>query len=149
VHADHFTGMMNGEIETLVAVTGQLGSDAVVLANQHHWYMPCACRHDGTGNFRAGGVVPPHGVNSDDDPPVQTGRPLFLGGRDFLALVGTAGRAGTMRLFRLLALRTERQARSLQRIVSPAHITLRLGGFLLWDCHKRSFSLAGGTPADV
>ena len=122
-------------------MTGKLGGNSVLLTDQNHRDAPLASRHDGTGNFRTRSVITPHSVDCNNDAPAQPVRPLFFYSADFFALVGSAGRAGAMRLLGLFALRAERQPRRLESIVGATHVAFRFGCFLLGNCHDRPFSL--------
>lgn len=123
MHSHHLAGVMDGNIQSVAAMCGKFAFDARLLTDQDDRDAPLPGRHNGTGNFRARGMVAPHGVNSDDDATVQSGRPLFFRRADFLALIGSTGSTGAMRLLGFLALRADRYARSLQGIMGTTHIT--------------------------
>jgi hypothetical protein len=92
------------------------------------------CRLNRTGDNGMGRIIPAHSINSDlhtDSPHNIKGKevyqeysiiPLPLSARtlnlldsdDFAAIVGAAGNAGVVRFFDLLALRADREARSVE-----------------------------------
>ena len=105
MHPHDFAGVANGNIESVDLVACQFRCEPFLLTNQHHRNLPAAGSHDRPGHFGTGGVISTHSVDGNDNAFVQLESPLLVRRHDILALVGTAGRAGTMRLLRLFALR--------------------------------------------
>jgi len=77
MHADDFTGVVDGKIQAVAALGGQFSGDTVLLTDQNHRDVPLASRHDGTGHFRAGSVIAPHDVDSNNNAPAQPVDPYF------------------------------------------------------------------------
>lgn len=59
----------------------------------------------------------------------------LLDGYDLAAVVGAAGQAGVMRLLDFLALRADREVRSLKKFMSASFVPPGLGSFVFWICH--------------
>jgi hypothetical protein len=138
MHPHHFAGMPDSHIKTRRVVSSEDRLKTTLVTDQNNGDIPTPRRGNRSFHLDLGGIVAPHGVDGNYDFFVQADvlrdSGLF-GFNDVFALVASAAFTDTMGLLRFLALRTDGNSRSGQKIMGPAHIAFRFGGFLLRYSH--------------
>lgn len=122
MHADYFIGILDADIQLLNIELCQLRFNRRSFTDQHNRNLPSPGSHDSTGNFMRRSIVSSHDINSDNGAVIQEEMPLLFCTENVLALVSATGRTGAVSLFRLLALRADRDTRGFQAIVGAAHV---------------------------